>query len=116
MKEWELKDRRRFVRFPVCISLEYGEDLKVNAEKNISARTSDISVKGVGVITHEELTPGATLDIWLCMPDNGELIEAKGKVVWHTLIEHNKYRIGICLEEADLKPIPLVLRSLQNRR
>lgn len=105
-----MKERRRFVRFPLSVSLSY--IYLSSTTDQIWVRTHDISVKGMGVMTAEEILPGAYLDLCLSMPDNGQLIQAKGKVVWNNFIEPYKYRLGILLEEAELKPVPLVLRAI----
>ena len=111
MLNWEYnKDRRRFVRFPVTISLRYCD---LGAVKDMCGKTSDISAHGVGIVTEEVLAPGASVNIWLSMPDTGEQVLAKGRVIWSNSVETKLHRIGVCLEEADLKPIPLVLRTIQ---
>jgi len=48
--------------------------------------------------------------------DNGEEILRKGKVVWSRMVNSIKYRIGIKLEEPNLKPIPIILRTIGNKR
>ena len=114
MQNWEERDRRKFVRFPVCICLKCQCP---EPSHEVPSKTHDISIKGIGVLTSERFSEGSPLDLLLSMPDNGEEIQAKGKVVWQDQngTGPNMYRVGIFLEEAGLKPIPLVLRTMQAR-
>ena len=80
----------------------------------VPAETSDISAAGLGLITEKKLLPGIELDICLRMRDNGEEINLKGKVIWTSLSVTGKYKVGVKLEERQLKPIPLVLRVLKS--
>jgi hypothetical protein len=56
------------------------------------------------------------MDLSLQMPDNGERIIRKAQVVWSSTMGLNSYRIGIKIEEPNLKPIPLVLRTINFQR
>ena len=66
-------------------------------------------------MTNEALVPDTPLDIWLQMPDNGEKIYIQGRVVWSNLIEPDKYRVGVDLENMELDPILLALKTIQVR-
>lgn len=110
MQDWELKERRTFVRFPVIISSRcWG----VDSEREIWCKTCDISSKGVCLVTNEALAKDTSLSICFHMPDNGERIEVKGKVIWHSCLEAHKHKTGFSLENTELKPIPLVLRIMK---
>lgn len=111
--EPKFRERRRFPRFPIAISLNY---VSLNSSRVNKTQTQDISANGIGFITREGLLLGTTLDIWLIMPDNGEQIHLKGKVAWSKLIGSNNYRVGISLEDSTLRPFPLVLRILQTKQ
>lgn len=106
------KERRIFHRFTINIPASYVDPL---LNKTLNAQTHDISVEGLGLVSERKLTVGTILEICLQMTDNGEKIVVKGKVVWLTLTDDNKYRAGIKLEGPRLEPVPLVLRTIQSQ-
>lgn len=106
------KERRAFTRFSVKIFLRY---LNLNLSDETRGKTQDVSAKGICLVTNEALAVETPLDIWLEMPDNGEQIYVRGKVAWSNMIEPNKYRVGISLENVELNPIILALKAIQVR-
>jgi hypothetical protein len=48
--------------------------------------------------------------MWLNIPDRGEPLYTRGRVVWSKMWEPNKYRLGINLEKADLMGMARILR------
>jgi hypothetical protein len=112
MDESGFKERREFSRFSLKVLLRY---LNFDLLQEANAQTYDISNKGICLITRDSLPIDTCLDIWLEMPDNGDKIYVKGRVIWSSMIENNKYRVGIDLEDAELNPISLVLKSIQVR-
>jgi Tfp pilus assembly protein PilZ len=106
-------EKRTFPRFPVAIPIScFIPDLN----RTINTCTCDISAIGVGIVVDEELSAGTRLDLCLNMPDNGEKINRKAKVVWFNVMSTSSYRVGIRLEEPNIKPIPLVLRTINYQR
>jgi len=105
-------DRRRFDRFEVNIPLR---NLDFQYMRELSGTSRDISSKGIGMVSNKELPVGTALDIWLHMPDNDEDIHTRGKVAWSMKTGPDQYRLGINLEKEDLKPIPIVLRTIHMR-
>lgn len=103
------EDRRTFERFPVKLALRF-LDLKANRE--VEAQTYDISAKGIGLATNQELTTQTPLEMWLAVPDKGEPFYARGEVAWSKMVEPNSYRVGINLERADLMGVARVLRAM----
>lgn len=123
MENLGFKERRTFARFPVKILLRY---FNLNLPSHLTngcggllgeahTQTQDIGAKGICLLTREELTADTPLDIWLQMPDNGEQVYIKGKVVWSNMIEPDKYRVGVNLENTELNPILLALKTIQVR-
>lgn len=112
MENWGVKERRAFPRFPVKISLRY---FNLDLPGEAHTQTQNISAKGLCLTTKEALTVETPLDIWLQMPDNGEQIYIKGKVVWSNMIEPDNYRVGVSLENIELNPILLALKAIQVR-
>jgi Tfp pilus assembly protein PilZ len=106
-------ERRTFPRFPVGIALTYFEPY---FEKRFQAQTKNISAGGLCFETDKILRSSAFLDIFIQMPDNNEQIHTKGKVVWSTVTESGRYRVGIKVEEPKIKPIPIVLRMISYQR
>jgi hypothetical protein len=112
MENSGIKEKRASARFPVKILLRY---LNLNLLGEAHAQTQDISAKGLCLLTKEALAADTPLDIWLQMPDNGEQIYIKGRVVWFNMIEPGKYRVGVNLENTELNPILLALKAIHVR-
>jgi len=110
MQRQEFRDRRAYQRIPVRLFLRY---FNLHSNKEGSAETRDISANGIGLFTEEDLSPRTPLEIWLQIPDRGEPLYTKGKVVWSKMIEPNRYRAGVCLEKVDFMAMSRIVR-LQN--
>ena len=105
-------NRRRFPRYEVSIFLR---SIDIDSHKEIQCSTHDISLKGIGLAGNRSFPVGTSLEIWLRMDDNGEQIHTKGKVVWSNTAGPHRFRSGVELADADLQPIPLVLRTIRTR-
>ncbi|MDD5771147.1 MAG: PilZ domain-containing protein [Candidatus Omnitrophica bacterium] len=75
------------------------------------AQTFDVSAKGLGLSTRQELKPRSALEIWLDVPNSTEPLYTRGQVVWARSGEKEGYRIGIELEKAELMGISRLLRA-----
>ena len=102
-------EKRALVRFPVTLPLVFRETYLNNF---ISAQTLDLSAGGLSMVTDRLLFSGEGLEIFINMRDNNEQIRQKGVVVWSNTLNSGKYRVGIRFAEGNLKPIPLILRTL----
>ncbi len=103
-----MEDRRIFARLPVSLPLRF---IDVGENKEGEAETQDISAKGIGLVTNEELSPRTPLEMWLQLPDRSEPLYTRGEVVWSRALEPNKYQVGVELEKADLMGMARVLRT-----
>jgi len=103
-------DKRVFERFPARFPLRF---LDPKENKEGEAQICDVSAKGVGVLSKEQLKPHSTLEMWLKIPDKGEPLYTRGEVVWSAPGGMNEYRAGINLEKADLMGLSRVLRTLR---
>jgi hypothetical protein len=103
-----IADHRIFERFPVNLSARY---LNLDTGKEGLANTQDVSAKGLGLATSEELSLHTALEIWLEMKDKGEFLYTRGKVVWVRMVDVNNYKLGVELEKADLMGISRVFKS-----
>jgi len=104
----ETEDRRIFARFAAKLNIRY-LDLKTNREGR--AQTVDVSAKGVGLVTDEQLLARTPLEMWFEIPDGG-MYYTRGEVVWSKRHELDKFRAGINLEKADLMGLSRVLRAV----
>lgn len=113
MEKQVSRERRSFARFPVKVLLKY---LNIELPDEINHQhTDDISAKGLCLLTNEELPVDTPLDIWLQMPDNGEQIYIKGRVIWSMMVRQDKYKVGVNLENAELNPILIALKTIKVR-
>jgi hypothetical protein len=103
-------ERRKYPRFDVSLSLK---NFYKNCAGEVTASTRDISSRGLGCVSDNALRVGSLLDMWLYMPD-GEAIRLDGLVMW-VAREGSRYRMGIELCKEELKPIPIVLRTLTQK-
>ena len=104
----EFVDRRIFARFAAKLNIRF-LDLKANREGR--AETVDVSAKGVGITSKEDMPARTPLEMWFEMPDKGGLYYTRGEVVWSKMVEPEKYRVGVNLERADLMGLSRVLRA-----
>jgi Tfp pilus assembly protein PilZ len=114
MRQGNLDERRKFPRYEVSLFLK-NFDSNSNLQRELEAHTKDISAQGIGLFTIQALPLGNSLDIYVCIPDNNEQIQVRGKVVWSSAVGPCKYRIGIELEKPELKPVSIVLRTLSQQ-
>lgn len=103
----EDNDRRIFERFCVKLLLKYCD---LNSDRERSAQTIDISANGIGLVTSRDLFKHAPLEMWISIPDKGQPLYTRGEVIWSSMIEPNKCRVGVKLEKADLMGFARVLR------
>ncbi len=103
----EMNDHRIFERFKKEISARFiGLDGKEG-----QAQTFDISAKGLGLSTANELESRTPLEIWLNVPGSTDPLYTRGQVVWSRSGVGLGWRSGIELERADLMGISRLLRA-----
>jgi hypothetical protein len=110
MTETEFQERRKFRRFVIAIPSTY---FRFELNQGNDAETQDLSCTGIGFVTDEGLPVNTRLSIWIKPPDNEKQILTQGAVIWSHKIEFKKYRIGITLEDPGIKPLPIILRTIQ---
>lgn len=110
MPEKTFSDRRMFERIPANLSLKI-LDLVLN--KEISAKTLDVSANGLGIVTEEKMSPYTSLGLWLQMPNHGQPLYTKGIVIWSKQVEPNKYRSGISLGKPEFMGLAPILNNPQ---
>jgi hypothetical protein len=103
----DMNDHRIFERFRKEFSARFiGLDGKEG-----TAQTFDVSAKGLGLSTGQELESQANLEIWLDVPNSTDPLYTRGQVVWTRLESNGGYRSGVELERADLMGISRLLRA-----
>jgi hypothetical protein len=110
MIETEFKERRKFRRFVISVPSTY---FRFELNQGNDAQTKDLSCKGIGLLAEEDLPIDTRLNIWIKPPDNEKQILAQGQVIWSNKIDFKNYRIGITLDDAGIKPLPIILRTIQ---
>ncbi len=106
------QEKRKCVRFSIAIPLKY---VKASINKLNSSLTHDISGQGLGLITPENLPLNTPLVLCLKIPDNGEEILLEAEAVWSIRADNSHYRCGLQLKNTQIKPIPLVLRTIYSK-
>ncbi|RKY33086.1 MAG: hypothetical protein DRP74_00850 [Candidatus Omnitrophota bacterium] len=108
MQEESSSDKRHFARFPVKLSARF---LNMYSNRWRLVKTHDVSLRGVGLFTDEQLAPDTSLEIWLPIPDKGETLYAWGNVAWSKMVEPDKYRTGVNLGGTDLSEVIQALKE-----
>jgi len=103
-----MDDRRIFQRFNIRFPVKL---LDLNSGQEVAAETRDISAKGIGVWSKDEMAQNTPLEAWLKIPDRGEPLYTRGNVVWSRPDAAGEYRLGIDLERADLMGLSRILRA-----
>jgi len=103
----EMNDRRIFERFSTRFPARF---LSRDSASEGQAQTLDISAKGMGLETAQELKLRSDVEIWLDLPDKGGPLYARGQVVWSRQQGLNNFHSGVELEKADLMGISRALR------
>lgn len=103
-----MDDRRVFQRFNIRFPVKL---LDLNSGQEVIAETSDISAKGMGVWSKDEIPQNTPLEAWLKIPDRGEPLYTRGNVVWSRPEGSGECRLGIDLERADLMGLSRILRA-----
>jgi hypothetical protein len=109
MEDATFADRRIFERFSVRLPLKF---LGVGAGWEGEAQTCNISAKGIGLVTKHQLPLHTALEIWLHIPDKGQPLYARGKVIWSKPDAAGGHRLGVNLEKAELMGMSRVLKTM----
>jgi c-di-GMP-binding flagellar brake protein YcgR len=102
-----MEDRRVFARFNITTPVRF---MSAQAGIDGTGETSDVSAKGVGMLTDKNLEPRTPVELWLSAPDQGEPIYTRGEVVWSREVIPGQYRVGVNLDKADLMGMSRMLR------
>jgi hypothetical protein len=102
------QDHRVFERFKAQLPLRL---INLSEGKEGRAVTEDISAKGLRFLTAAAIKPGASLEMWLQVPDKGEPVYIRGEAVWSKPQGLSGYLTGINLERANLMALSRVLRA-----
>jgi len=102
------KEKRTYLRVSLPGNLTY---FNFTSNKVVKAKVKDLSGKGLGFETEEELEPSMPLDIWIDIADSGEQAHAEGEVIWVKKISKDKYSVGVTLKSSGLNPLPNILKK-----
>jgi len=103
----EMTDKRIFERFNKRLSARF---IDIDNGQEGLAQTVDMSAKGLGFFTNQELKLHATLEIWLDFPGMRGPLYTRGAVVWSQPQGEHEYRAGVELEKADLMGLSQIMR------
>jgi len=99
----KVEDRRKFIRFPVCLSARYSKE---NQDKWNRCSVIDISREGMGVIVYlkEKIHLGSILNLMIDVPGKKAPVSAGGTLIRITELKGNpefSYKSGIKLMTID---------------
>jgi len=99
-KFWILRERRRFVRFKEEMKIRYNL-LQDKSSKFIPSKTSNVSRKGLCLLTYEKLKVKDCLNLEIELPDFSKPITLTGHVLWikdlqsHDAQDRRLFYVGI---------------------
>ncbi len=102
-----MNDHRTFERFKREFSARF---IGLDGKENV-AQTFDVSAKGLGLSTSQELESQANLEIWLDVPNSTDPLYTRGQVVWTRLAGTTGFRSGIEFEKVNLMGVSRLLRA-----
>lgn len=103
-KQQSYSQARRHSRLPADFPV-----LVRSTELRVDDRVTDVSEAGIGIATHRPLSPMQLVSMRLRLPQDGELVEVLGRVMWAT-----DQRMGIRFEQADTRVTDAVSRLRQS--
>lgn len=103
----DAEDQRLFERIPVQFPVKYTD---LHSHISGEAVLSDVSAYGLGMVAGTELQLSADLEIWLKIPDQGQPLYTRGKVVWCRPESAYSYRTGVSLEHTGLMNLSRIMR------
>lgn len=106
-----IKEKRNHLRVSLPSYLTY---FNFTSNKVVKAKVNNMSGKGLGFETEEELEPAMPLDIWIDISDSGEQAHAEGEVIWVKKISKDKYSVGVALKSSGLMPAPNFLKKMKS--
>ncbi len=106
-----MEDRRIFQRFAVKLPVNF---LNLDTSKEGTAVTSDISIKGVSIVAHENLLPRTLLELRIKLQDDKDgPIYMRGQVAWSKPQGNDRYQLGINLENANLVSLSRIFPNVK---
>lgn len=69
--------------------------------RSLVSRTSDLSARGIRIITSEPLTTGAILPAWVSLEEVSEPFRLMVEVVWCRAADANGWLVGLQILESD---------------
>ncbi len=102
-----MNDHRIFERFKKEFAARF---VGLDGQEGV-AQTFDVSAKGLGLRTSQQLESQSNLEIWLNVPNSTDPVYTRGQVVWTKLAGQGNFHSGIELERADLMGISRLLRA-----
>lgn len=103
----QMNDHRIFERFRRKFTARF---VGLDGQEG-QAQTFDVSAKGLGLTTSQQLESQSNLEIWLNVPNSTDPLYTRGQVVWTRLNNKGDFHSGIELERADLMGISRLLRA-----
>ncbi|MEP1216028.1 MAG: PilZ domain-containing protein [Marinobacter sp.] len=87
----------------VTVELESSvpEESGEGAERSLISRTSDLSARGIRLVTSEPLTTGALLPAWVSLEEVSEPFRLMVEVVWCRPADANGWLVGLQILESD---------------
>ncbi len=108
MEKSSSQDRRIFQRMPANLGMRY---LAPGQAQECKGMTCDISAKGIGFVSSQNLGLNTDLEVWLDPLDQKGAFYTRGKVAWSKPQGQGQFRVGVNLEKADLMGLSRVIRA-----
>ena len=87
--------------------------MEVNfAGKKLKAETVDLNSQGLGISLSKALKPDQDVDLVFTLPDSGNILAIKSKVIWSKNISLGLHRAGLAISN----PSPIIFSKILSSR
>lgn len=74
-----MEDRRKFMRFPVSVQVDYADSREGIKGSSVS---KDVSREGIGFPVNRQMAKGTLIELQISIPGEVNPVSASGEVVW----------------------------------
>ena len=92
-KGMKMKERRKYVRFPIITNVKYS--LATAPNKENSCLSKDFSGAGINILVRKKIAIGKMINLSFYLPPDPKPVKAQGKVIWSKKAKQGKIETGI---------------------
>ena len=98
-----MKERRKYIRFPIITNVRYKLAKSPDIEKNCLSK--NFSDKGMNILVRKKIAVGKKIKLSFYLPPDPEPVQAEAKVVWSKKKKQGQVETGIKFTQLSKKII-----------